>query len=475
MRVLPIAVLCAGCLVMSGARLGADVQERPTTLADQTRVNVTIYNGDLTLVHDRRHIALTSGENHVAWRDVSSNLDATSALVESISAPGGIAVLEQNFDFDLLSPDALSKKSVGQSVTVVHRRPLPGEPQRERAKVMALNGGIVLKYADRIETQLYDSYIVYDDLPANLRDVPTLILGLDSARSGAQDLELSYLTHGLGWHAEYVGQVSADGSKADLNGLVTLTNNSGAAYRNAHVQLVAGNVNAPQPNEGQLRTIGRVTARAANAQQENFFEYHLYTLPRQTTIEENQTKQVAFMSARDVPLHESLELRGSPYYYSSANADLGLHLPVAAYASFENKGGDLGVPLPGGLVRLYKTDSRGISQFLGADRIDHTPRNETVRLHVGDSFDVTAKKKQTNFHIVSDTPQIYDTAYEITLSNAKDVPVDVLVVEPIPAEWTIQAESAPHDKSSSSTASWKISVPAGGRTTLTYSVEVRFP
>jgi hypothetical protein len=461
-------------IASSGARLGADPPERPATLRDQTRVNVTIYNANLSLVHDRRHVALGAGENHIAWRDVSSGLDATSALVESISAPGSISVLEQNFDFDLLSPDALSSKSVGQTVIVVHRHPLKGEPQRERAKVLALNGGIVLRYADRIETALYDSYIVYDALPPNLRDRPTLILGLDSSRAGAQDLELSYLTGGLGWHAEYVGQVSPDGNTLDLNGLVTLTNTSGAAYQNAHVQLVAGNVNVPQPSTDQLRTIGAMTANAQKAQQENFFEYHLYTLPRPTTIAENQTKQVAFMSAHAVPLRETLELRGSSYYYSSADADLGERLPVGAYVSFDNKGGELGVPLPGGLVRLYKTDSRGISQFLGADRIDHTPKNQTVRLHLGDSFDVTARKTQTNFHIVSDVPRVYDTAYEIVLSNAKDTAAHVLVVEPIPAEWRVLSESAPHDKSSSSTASWLLDVPAGGQTTLTYSVRVRF-
>jgi len=183
------------------------------------------------------------------------------------------------------------------------------------------------------------------------------------------------------------------------------------------------------------------------------------------------------MSARNVPLHETLELRGSAYYYESASADLGTKLPVGAYVSFDNKGGDLGVPLPGGLVRLYKLDSRGISQFLGADNIDHTPKNETVRLHVGDSFDVTANKRQTDFRYVTakGSPSIYYTSYEIVLGNAKDQPVDVYVIEPIPGEWTVTAESLPHQKSSSSTATWKVNVPAGGHTTLTYTVAVRFP
>src|SRR5579871_263743 len=210
------ALLCAALVAVAPARLGADTGERTTALGDQTRVNVTIYNSDLALVHDRRRVALTNGENRLAWRDVSSGLDPTSALVEDITTPGGVQVAEQNFDFDLLRPSALQAKSVGQTVTVVHRSPLPGQPVRERAKVLAFNDDYVLQYPDRIEVGLQDSYIVYDSLPPNLRDHPTLVLGLDSAREGTQQLELSYLTSGLAWHAEYVGQVNAKGDRADL-------------------------------------------------------------------------------------------------------------------------------------------------------------------------------------------------------------------------------------------------------------------
>ena len=213
---------------------------------------------------------------------------------------------------------------------------------------------------------------------------------------------------------------------------------------------------------------------APAVRQENYFEYHLYTLNRPTTIAENQTKQVGFLTAHAVPIRKTLELRGGASYYRTNTPDLGAKLPISTYVSFDNKGGELGVPLPGGLVRLYKSDSRGTSQFLGADRIDHTPKNETVRLHVGDSFDVTARKKQTNFHIVSESPAVYDTAYEIVIANAKDEAVDVSVIEPIPGEWTVLNENLAHQKSSSSTATWLVHVPAGARTTLNYNVRVRF-
>ena len=359
---------------------------------------------------------------------------------------------------------------------VVHDHPRAGQPERETAKLLSTNEGLILQYADRIETALYDSHIVYTSLPPNLRDRPTLVLNLASTVDAPQDIDLSYLTSGLSWHAEYVGQISANEDKVDLSGLVTLTNTSGTTYGDAHLQLVAGNVNVPAPTPAMMQTIGRVMAAPRpGVQQENYFEYHLYTLTRTTTIADNQTKQVGFISAHAVPIRKTLELRGGGNNTARRSPTLGRTAAVSTYVTFDNKGGDLGVPLPGGLVRLYKNDSRGTSLFLGADRIDHTPKNESVRLHVGDSFDVTARKKQTNFHIVSENgPWIYDSSYEIVLGNAKDQDVDVLVVEPIPGEWQILSESQPHDKSSSVTASWLVHVPSNGHTTLSYTVRVRY-
>jgi hypothetical protein len=206
--------------------------------------------------------------------------------------------------------------------------------------------------------------------------------------------------------------------------------------------------------------------------QENYFEYHLYTLGRRTTIENNQTKQVTLLTASQVPIRKTLELRGSSSYYENANADLGDKLPVGVYVSFENRGGDMGMPLPGGIVRLYKNDSRGLSQFLGSDSIQHTPKNETVRLHLGDSFDVTAKKKQTDFRFVGAGSCSTVSSYEVRLGNAKPQAEDVLVVEPIPAQWTILSENVPHVKSSSSTATWTVHVPAESHATLNYTSRV---
>jgi hypothetical protein len=398
-------------------------------------------------------------------------MDATSAILEDLTAPGAVSVIEQNFNFDLLRPATLLEKYVGKQVTIVHDKPIPGRPARESATILANNDGIVVQYADRIETSLDGSHIEFPSIPSNLRDRPTLVLDVASDKAASPDLDLSYITSGLSWHADYVGVVAPSEDRMDLNGLVTLSNTTGTTFENAHVQLVAGNVNAPRDErQPQLRTIAAVQVRN-DVTQESYFEYHLYTLALPTTIADAQTKQVALLSARNVPIRKTLEVRGSEIYYANANADLGAKLPVGVYITFTNKGGDLGIPLPGGLVRLYKNDSRGTSQFLGSDRIDHTPKNEDVRLHVGDSFDVTSNKKQTNFTALGGCE--FQSSYDVRVANAKDIDQSVDVVEPIPGEWKILAENLPHRKTSSATATWTLNVPKNSSTTLTYTADVK--
>lgn len=448
--------------------------ERSTTVKDRELVNVTVYNGTMSLVHDRRRVSLDEGVNRIAWRDVSANMDATSALLEDVDG-GGVQVLEQNLDYDLLNPSALLQKYVGRDVIVVHDPQFAGHREtRESARVLAANdGSVILRYRDRIETEVR-GHIVFPTATGTFRDQPTLVLDLNSARGGRQTVDLSYLTGGLSWSADYIGSLTADEKHMNLTGLVTLTNQSGTSYDDARVQLVAGNVNVVTPTA--LKTIAHVSAAnesySPNAQQENYFEYHLYTLGRRTTIQNNQTKQVTLLAARDVPIRKTLELRGSAYYYQGPNADLGDKLPVGVFVSFDNRGGEMGIPLPGGIVRLYKNDSHGLSQFLGSDSIQHTPKSETVRLHLGDSFDVTASKKQTAFQFVGNGSCATVSSYEVRLGNAKPEAQDVLVIEPIPAQWTILDENMPHEKSSSSTATWTVRVPAESHATLRYTSRV---
>lgn len=453
--------------------------EHITTLKDQQEVAVTIYNENLALVKDTRKVNLVAGEGRLAWRDVSARMRPETALLRDLTHPKGFYLLEQNFDFDLLTPQTLLNKYVGKRVTVIRTNPATGADSREDATVLATNGGVVLQYADRIETGV-PGRLAFHNVPDNLRDRPTLVMHLNAPQTAEDTLELSYLTGGLSWRADYVAELSRQDDKLDLNGWVTLTNSSGATYRNAKLQLVAGDVNQVQDAMRQeaLAPTPRMMAKAAPAMaEESLFEYHLYTLDRATTIAENQTKQVALLSAAKVPVTKEFLLRGADYYYRSSYGDIGQKIKVGVFMEFENQGGGLGVPLPKGIVRVYKKDKAGNAQFVGEDRIDHTPKNEKVRLKLGEAFDVTADKKQTSFEKIAGTGRynyIYDAGFEIVLKNAKDEAVQVKVVEPIPGDWQMLSESQPHKKEASNTAVWNVKVPANGKTSLVYKVRVRY-
>ena len=454
--------------------------ERRSTLADQRGVAVTIYNEDLALVKDARRVALDAGANRIALRDVSARLRPETALLRSLSNPGSFDLLEQNFDYDLLTPAKLLEKYVGRSVRIVRTHPTTGAETVETAQVLAAGNGLVLQIGDRIETNP-PGRIVFDGVPANLRDRPTLVTELQSRRAGPQDLELSYLTGGLSWHADYVAELSADDGTLDLNGWVTVANGSGTTFTNARLQLVAGDVNKVREEMARAKAMpasaGLAMAAPAPMAQEALFEYHLYTLGRPTTLADNQTKQVALLSAAAVPVTKELLLAGNDYYYRSSIGDLGQKLKVAVNIAFDNReAARLGMPLPKGIVRVYKKDRAGNAQFVGEDRIDHTPRNETVRLRLGDAFDITADKKQTDWRRREPTNRasyVSESAYEITLRNAKTEAVTVTVREPVPGDWTMLEESQKHEKAAAGTAQWRVAVPAGGSATLRYRVSVR--
>jgi hypothetical protein len=478
----PIAL--AVCLFASQAGLAQTTatQEARSTLADQQEVAVTIYNENLALVKDQRKVQLQRGTQSLAFRDVSARMRPETALLRSLTASGQLSVLEQNFDFDLLTPQKMLEKYVGQSVTVVRTNPATGAETSEMATVLAANNGVVLQIGQRVETGI-PGRLVFGQVPPNLRDRPTLVMMLDNRGSPQQSVELSYLTGGLGWKADYVVELNAADDNLDMSGWVTLTNTSGATYRNARLQLVAGDVNQVAPVRADLERVKTMAApMMAKADQrmaeESLFEYHLYTLDRPTTLAENQTKQVSLLSASGVPVRKELVLSGNDYYYQGAAGDLGKKMKVGVFMEFDNReSAHLGMPLPKGVVRVYKKDQAGNAQFIGEDRVDHTPKNETVRLKLGDAFDVTADKKQTDFKKLGGTKKydyVFESAYELVLKNAKNEAVTVTVQEPVPGDWQILSESQSHTKGTSNTAVWKVHVPAQGSTVLTYRALVRY-
>lgn len=452
-------------------------EERVSSQQEQTALAVTLYNNDLALVKDQRRVRLVNGDNRLAWRDVSARIQPETAMLRSLDG-GRLRLLEQNFDFDLLTPQSLLAKSVGESVRVFRPpHPMTGVEAVEQATVLAANDGVVLKFADRVETGI-PGRMAFSAVPAQLRERPTLSMLLNHEGAAERTLELSYLTGGLSWKADYVAELSAKEDSIDLNGWVTLTNQSGTAYNNALLQLVAGDVQRVRSEVRPMPMLRAMTAEATpEMQQEALFEYHLYTLERPTTLLDRQTKQVALLAAAQVPVSKEYVLQGADFYYQGQYGDLGRKLKTAVFLEFQNQGSGLGVPLPKGVVRVYKKDQAGRAQFIGEDAIDHTARGERVRLKLGNAFDVSAEKRQTDYQKIAaygGRGGMHESAYELVVRNAKREAIVVKVVEPMPGDWQMVAESQPHRKDTANTAVWQLKVPAEGEAKLNWRVRVRY-
>jgi hypothetical protein len=464
-------LLAAASLIALGLALPAMAEEQRVGLDDQTSVAVTIYNQDLALVRDGRVMTLIRGENDVAFIDVSGHIQPETALLKS--SGGKLDVLEQNFDFDLLTPEKLLEKSVGGTVRVIVTDPKTGKETVEEAKVLSVANGVVLQIGDRIETQA-PGRIVFAEVPPNLRSRPTLVTKISSDTAGKLPVELDYLTGGLSWAADYVAELAPDERSIELKGWVTLTNTSGTSYRNAKLQLVAGDVNRVRREmaAGAATAMPMSAAAPAPMAEQALFEYHLYTLGRPTTIAENQTKQVELLTGHAIPVTKEYRFANlAPGY----NYQMGEAPRVSAsvrlkFVNTEKSG--LGIPLPQGTVRVYKADNAGQAIFVGEDAIQHTPKNEYVDLTLGQAFDVTARGKQTDFETLGDN--VYESAYEIEFKNAKSEAVTVILAQTVPGDWKMLEESANHEKADATTALWHISVPANGSTKLTYRVRVKY-
>jgi hypothetical protein len=465
----PLALAAASAVAQTAAPA-----ETLSRAEDRKAVAVTIYNESLALIREEREVTLNAGRNLLALREVSGQIKPETASLRNLSG-ARLALREQNFDFDLLTPKKLLSKYVGKTVTLVRIDPETKQEIRERATVLSDNDGLVLQYPDRIETGTPYGRIIYDGVPATLRDRPTLVVDFDSDKAGAQRLELSYLSGGLSWKADYVATLADDEKTLDLAGWVTLTNKSNAAYENAKLQLVAGDVNRVREEMRLYAPVGVMAASAPSGPpmtREELFEYHLYTLGQPTTLRDQQTKQVALLSAASVPVQKEYRMQGAPHWYERNQTALerGDKRGVEVFVEFANKDGGLGQPLPKGVVRVYKKDREGRPLFIGEDRIDHTPKNENVRLKLGKAFDITGNWKRTDFSRISD--RVSETEVGIELSNAKDTPVTVRVVEPVPGDWKMIKENHPHAKAAANAAMWDIAVPANGKTTLTYRVRI---
>ena len=445
----------------------------PAMAADRT-LSVTIYADDLALVQDRRDIEVKGGRQRIEFQDVSAQIRPETA---SLTA-GDISIVEQNFDFDLLTPAKLMEKAVGREVTIVRVNPATGAETREEALVLATNGGVVLKIGQRIEVLRDDGLpvrVIFDKVPENLRARPTLSVTVIGGRAGTRPATLSYLTSGLGWRADYVALYNEADSKIDVQGWVTLTNSSGVTYDNAQTLLVAGSPTqvdggGRQPNyyRGQQPRPTLQQAGTESGSRERLGDYYLYPLAERTTIANLQTKQVSFLDVHGVPAEHGYEFRnrwlGTAETPQSAKS-------VYSFSTSAHAG--LGDQLPAGVLRFYMRDKRGDPQFIGESRIDHTPMGSTLSLATGDAFDVKVRAVVDKRTRLSTFNWQSDMRYE--LSNALPRPVTVkLLQEGLWGDSRITAESQKSTRRSAETAEWAVTVPANAKASLTATFDTRY-
>ena len=465
-------------LAAASAATAAELPSFPdSTAADRTGVSVTVYNVNLALVRETRTLDPgRTGTATLRFMDVPSAINPRTVHLKSLTAPGALTVLEQNYEYDLISPEKLLEKYVGKPVEIVEQaedlttRSVP-------ATLLSVNGGPVYRIGDRIVLN-QTGKVTLPEVPADLVSRPTLVWTVDAAKAGRQEVEASYLTDGMNWSADYVAVVDAEDKAADLTGWVTIDNRSGAGFKDATLKLVAGDVRRQQPPAmvyaDAVRMEKGVAAAPPAFQEESFFEYHLYTLDRPTTIKDNQTKQISLLQAAAIPVTKKLLLVGQPWWYRGRqDGTLTRDEKVAVILEIKNaKEGGLGMPLPKGTVRVYKKDRSGAEQFVGEDGIGHTPKDETVKLHVGDAFDVVADRTQTDWRAVS--PRQSESGYEISIRNRKEEDVVVTVREPVGGDWTLVSSSLPGKKLDAGTLEFEVPVPKGKEVKLSYRVAVRW-
>lgn len=464
----------------------------PVTASDSQGLSLTIYNQNFGVVKDIREVELKDGINYLRFEDVATKIDPTSVSFISLTAPNSVVVREQNYQYDLMDPVTILSKSVGKTVKI--RQHTPGGGTREltgvllnspQATVVDTSGrpderyqGLVIKTTDGVVLNPQGE-IELAQLPPGLVAKPSLLWQLLSSKAGKHKSEIGYQTLGLNWRADYVAIANEDDTKTDLTSWVTLDNKSGASYRNASLKLLAGDVHKIQdqtvdPRYGATAEVG-VMAAKPQFEEHAFAEYHLYTLQGKTNVNDNETKQLSLFNANAIPTKKLFVFEPNAAgvwqdRYSPVPQDPGkVHVKLEVQNSESN---NLGMPLPKGKVRVYKRDKDGSLEFIGEDMIDHTPRDEKIRLYVGDAFDIVGEQKQTNQVQMSN--RVQRLSYEVSLRNHKDTPVTVVVVEHAYGSWKIIQSSHNYTKKDAHTFEFAVKVGAHQEEKINYEIEQRY-
>jgi hypothetical protein len=446
-----------------------------STDSDQSSLNLTIYNQNRALVQEKRKVNILKGQSNLLYKNVSAQIEAQTLIIKS---SGDLQILEQNYEYDLITSEKLLDKYVGQKVTLVQEQGLGLAPKLTPATLISNNGSPIFEVEGKILLGM-PGKVILPQIPENMAATPSLKWLTYSANGGTQNVNISYLTSGLNWSSDYVLLVDANDKLADLNGWITLNNQSGTGFKNATLKLVAGDVHHYQPpmneNYGGARYKGvamMMDAAAPEAVQEKTFdEYHLYSVPRPVTVANNQTKQIQLLSASQIKTQKVYKAQPGYFNYFGQNEEE-QKIPVGAFLQFKTGAeNNLELPLPAGVVRVYKTDSDGSQIFVGEDRINHTPKNEKVSLKTGDAFDIICEYKQTKFKRISD--RVYETSWSVKVKNHKKEAVEVLFNQAnLYGDWKVTQGPKP-ETINAQMAQFKVKAPADGEQTIEYTIQIK--
>jgi hypothetical protein len=460
-------------VLLSATTLFAADPSYKSTADEQVGVEVTVYNSDIGLVKDTRKLNLAKGQGELRFMDVAASIMPPTVHVKSVNAPQLFSVLEQNYEYDLINAAKLLDKYVGENIKLTAWNQFQDRKETVEATLLSNNQGPIYKINDEIYLG-YPGYQVLPKLPENLIAKPTLTWLYDNGTEKPHNLEVSYLTQNINWKADYVVVVNKDDTAADVSGWVTLDNKSGATYKNARLKLVAGEVHRVVDKVYPASLAGTVPmakARVAEFQEKGLFEYHMYDLQRKTTVKDKQTKQISLLDAYGAGIQKELLVYGIQSYFTMQYREKIPKQPVNVYIQFKNsKDNHLGMPLPAGIMRLYKEDEDGSRQFIGEDKIQHTPKDEDVRLKIGEAFDVVAERIQSDYKQI--TTRLHESAWEITLRNHKDKDVTVGIVEPLFGNWEVIEKSHPFKKVDAHTIRFEVNVPKDQEVKVKYRVRV---
>ena len=474
----------SGALLLAmacGQKPAATPNSGPTTqqssdASASEQVSLTVYNKNFGLVREVRKVHLGTGNVELSYADVSAHIQPETVHLKSLSSDDGLTVLEQNYRYDLLSPDTLLKKFVGKTIKVYRYNEHTGADEEKQAQVLSVEGGTVLEIDGQVTSNFSGRY-AFPEVPENLVQKPTLVW-LVASGAAEQRVEVAYLTQGLDWHADYVLSIDAEDKLGDLNGWVTLKNETGTSYKNAQLKLVAGDVQRITPVEPPMPMDAPEAMPAAapappQFKEEGLFEYHLYTLERATSLLNKEQKQVSLLSAANIALDKKLIFFGQQAWFRGNFGQVVQNQKVSVYLDLQNKEQNhLGMPLPKGTLRVYKSDQSGQKQFVGEDTIDHTPRDEKIRVKLGEAFDVVADRSEKAFRALSTCAS--ESEWEIKLRNHKDTAEVVEVNEPVGGDWQIVSSSLPATKKDASTFTFDGRLAPRSETKLTYVVRVRW-